>query len=181
MKGILEKKRKKILYPEYEVGKKKPWQNWKVVTQSTETKAQQEKGSMQNKTSKSTIERDIRRTMKILRDRQLNIGIEKVDMHKGIIVKMLPDSAMGIFIDKRMAKKYSFKLQKLERPLTGNSEKAIIHRVEVNVSYKNHIERIKMNVCNPGKTKVILGMPWLVAHNPEINQEIGEIKMPTIM
>ena len=28
-----------------------------------------------------------------------------------------------------------------------------------------------------GKTEVILGMPWLVAHNPEINWEMGEVKM----
>jgi len=26
-----------------------------------------------------------------------------------------------------------------------------------------------MDVCNLGKTEVILGMPWLQAHNPEIN------------
>jgi len=34
-----------------------------------------------------------------------------------------------------------------------------------------------MNVCNLGRTEVILGMPWLAAHNPEINQETGEVKM----
>jgi len=34
-----------------------------------------------------------------------------------------------------------------------------------------------MNVCNLGKTKVILGMPWLQVHNPEINWETGEVKM----
>jgi len=28
-----------------------------------------------------------------------------------------------------------------------------------------------------GKTEVILGMPWLAAHNPEINWEKGEVKM----
>ena len=34
-----------------------------------------------------------------------------------------------------------------------------------------------MDVCDLGKTKVILGMPWLVAHNPEINWETGEVKI----
>jgi len=34
-----------------------------------------------------------------------------------------------------------------------------------------------MDVCELGKTDVILGMPWLAAHNPEINWEIGEVKM----
>jgi len=28
-----------------------------------------------------------------------------------------------------------------------------------------------------GRTEVILGMPWLQAHNPEINWETGEVKI----
>jgi len=34
-----------------------------------------------------------------------------------------------------------------------------------------------MDVYDLGKTKVILGMPWLAAHNPEINWETREVKM----
>jgi len=34
-----------------------------------------------------------------------------------------------------------------------------------------------MDVCNLGRTKMILGMPWLAAYNPEINWETGEVKM----
>ena len=34
-----------------------------------------------------------------------------------------------------------------------------------------------MNVCNLGKTEVILEMPQLVAHSPEINWEMEEVKM----
>jgi len=34
-----------------------------------------------------------------------------------------------------------------------------------------------MDVCNLGKTELILGMPWLAAHNPEIDWEKGEVKM----
>jgi len=43
--------------------------------------------------------------------------------------------------------------------------------------YKSHVERIRMDGCDLGRTEVILGMPWLVAHNPEINWERGEVKM----
>ena len=32
-------------------------------------------------------------------------------------------------------------------------------------------------MCNLGKTELILGMPWLAAHNPEIDWEKGEVKM----
>jgi len=41
----------------------------------------------------------------------LNIGIEKIDTHKGVMVKALLDSgATGIFIDKRIAAKHEFRL-----------------------------------------------------------------------
>jgi len=39
------------------------------------------------------------------------------------------------------------------------------------------MERMWMDVCDLGETEVILGMPWLVAHNPEINWETREVKM----
>jgi len=121
----------------------------------------------------------------MLREVWLNIGIEKLDTHESITVKALLDSgATGMFMDKKMAVKHGFRLQKLERPVavrnidgTNNSERAIIHQVEVNVYYKSHVERMRMDVCNLGKTDVILGMLWLQAHNLEINWEIGEVKM----
>ena len=34
-----------------------------------------------------------------------------------------------------------------------------------------------MDICELGKTDVILGMPWLVAHNPEIDWDKGEVRM----
>jgi len=98
-------------------------------------------------------------------------------MHEGITVKALLDSGTtGMFMDKRMAAKHRFKLQRLERPVavrnvdgTNNSGGAITHQVEVNVYYKSHVERMRMDICDLEKIDVILGMPWLQAHNPEIN------------
>ena len=87
-------------------------------------------------------------------------------------------------MDRQTADRHGFKLQKLERPLmvknvdrTANSRGAITHQVECNVFYKGHMERMRMDVCNLGKTEVILDMPWLAAYNPEINWETGEVKM----
>ena len=88
-------------------------------------------------------------------------------MHKGITVKALLDSSITeMFIDKRMAAKHGFKLQKLERSVivrnvdsTNNSKGAITYQVEVNVYYKNHIERIRLDVCDLGRTDIILGIP----------------------
>ena len=60
---------------------------------------------------------------------------------------------------------------------TNNSAGAITYQVEVNVYYKSHVERIRMDMCNLGKIDVILEMPWLQAHNPEINWKMGKVKM----
>jgi len=97
----------------------------------------------------------------------MSIGVEKLDMHKGITVKALLDSsATGMFMDKRMVARHGFKLQKLERLIivrnvdgTNNSKEAITYQVECNVYYKGHVERIRMDVYDLGKTEVILGMP----------------------
>jgi len=129
--------------------------------------------------------REVRRTFKILREVWMNIGIEKVDTHKGITVKVLLDNGItGMFMDWKMAAKYGFRLQKLERLImvrnvngTNNSVGAIIHQVKANMYYKDHIERMRIDMCDLGKTDVILGIPWLQAHNPEINWETGEVKM----
>jgi len=128
---------------------------------------------------------EVRRTFKMLREVWLNIGVEKINTHEGIVIKVLLDnSATGMFMDRQTVARHGFKLQKLERPLvvrnvdgTNNSGGAITHQVECNVFYKGHMERMRMDVCDLGKTEVILGMPWLAAHNPEINWETGEVKM----
>jgi len=63
---------------------------------------------------------------------------------------------------------YPNRLQKLKRPVqirnidnTNNSTGAIIYQVKVNMYYKGHVERIRIDVCNLRKTNVILGMLWL--------------------
>ena len=114
----------------------------------------------------------------------MNIGVEKIDTHEGIMIKALLDSgATGMFMDRQMTARHGFKLQKLERPIavrnvdgTNNSGGAITHQVEYNVFYKGHMERMRMDVCDLGKTEVILGMPWLTAHNPEINWKLGKLR-----
>jgi len=121
----------------------------------------------------------------MLREVWLSIGVEKVDTYEGATVKALLDSgAMGMFMDKKMAAKHGFKLQKLDRPMivrnidrTNNSRGAITHQVEVNVYYKSHVERMRIDICNLGRTDIILEMLWLQAHNPKINWETGEVKM----
>ena len=140
----------------------------------------------QNKmNSDHSTEREVRQTLKPLREVWLNVGLEKVDTHKGVSVKALLDSrAMGLFMSKKLAERQSFKLEKLNKPIkvrnvdgSNNKGGSITHEVEVNLFYRGHVERVRMDVCELGKTEVILGMPWLAAHNPEINWETGEVRM----
>ena len=121
--------------------------------------------------------RDIRCTLWPLREVWLKVGLEKLENHEGVAVKALLNSgATGLFMDMTFAKEQGFKMEKLKKPLlvrnmdrTVNMEEAITHQVECNMFFKGHMERARMDVCNLGKTELILGMPWLAAHNPEID------------
>ena len=60
-------------------------------------------------------ERDVRRTLKPLREVWLEVSIEKLDNHEGVTVKALLDSgATGIFMDKKFIEEHSFRLEKLD-------------------------------------------------------------------
>ena len=58
-----------------------------------------------------------------------------------------------------------------------DKEGLIKYTVEVNIYYQGHRERIEIDVIREQKWKVILGMPWLAHHNPEINWKTREVKM----
>jgi len=97
----------------------------------------------------------------------LKVGLEKLESHEGVAVRALLDSgATGLFIDTTFAKEKGFRMEKLKRPLlvrnvdrTVNAGGAIMHQVECNMFFKEHVERARMDVCNLGKTELILGMP----------------------
>jgi len=103
-----------------------------------EAKAQQSgiwSGELETAARAGGSRKKIRRTFKILREIWLNIGVEKIDMHEGVMIKVLLDSdATEMFMDKQTAARHGFKLQKLERPIavrnvdgTNNSGGAITH------------------------------------------------------
>jgi len=122
---------------------------------------------------------------KPLREVTVKIGLERIDMQKGIMVEALLDSgAMGLVMSSELAKKQGFKLKKLEglmnvRNVDGslNKKGPIENMVEVNIYYQGHRERMEINVIGGQKWTVILGMPWLAHHNPEIDWKMGEVKM----
>jgi len=68
----------------------------------------------------------------------MKVGLEKLENHKGIAVKILLDSGVtDLFIDTAFVKKKEFKIEKLKNPLlvrnvdgTANMGEAIMHQVE---------------------------------------------------
>ena len=79
-----------------------------------EAKAQQsstQTGDLESTAKEGGSQREVRRTFKMLREVWLNIGIEKIDTHKGIAVKALLDSGTTeMFMDKRTVAKHGFRL-----------------------------------------------------------------------
>jgi len=120
-----------------------------------------------------------------LREVTIKIGLERLDTQEGITVEALLDSgATGLVMSLEFVRKKGFKLKKLERPMqvrnvdgSFNREGPIENTVEVNVYYKGHVERMEIDVIGGQKWGVILGMPWLERHNPEIDWKMGEVKM----
>jgi len=97
----------------------------------------------------------------------MKVGLEKLENHEGVAVRALLDSGTtGLFMDTTFARKKGFKMEKLKKPLlvrnvdgTVNAGGAIMYQVECNMFFKGHMERARMDVCNLGKTEMILGMP----------------------
>jgi len=110
--------------------------------------------------------RDIQYTLRLLREVWMRVELEKLESHEGIAVKALLDSGtIGLFMDTTFAREKGFKMEKLKNPLlvrnmdgTVNVGGAIMHQVECNMFFKGHMERARMDVCNLGKTEVILKM-----------------------
>jgi len=121
----------------------------------------------------------------MLREVTVKIGLERIDTQEGITVEVLLDSGTTeLVMSSEFAKKQGFKLKKLERPIQVrnvdeffNKEGPIENTMEVNIYYQGHRERMEIDVIGGQKWSVILGMLWLVHHNPEINWRTGEVKM----
>ena len=120
-----------------------------------------------------------------LREVTMKIGLERIDTQEGITVEALLDSrATRLVISSEFARKQGFKLKKLERPMnirnvdgSLNKKGPIEHMVEENIYYQGHRKRIEIDMIGGQKWTVILGILWLVCHNPEIDWRTREVKM----
>jgi len=175
---VIEKKverneKGEVFCPPCRTDKKVPWWNWRSKVEQSVPRAQKERAGITNLEKR---QREVQRTLKGLREMWIQIEVEEINTHEGILVKALLDSgATSLFMNKKCIEKGEFKLIKLKKLIlvrnmngTGNSRGAILE-VKVNLYFKEHVERVKIDVYDLEKTEVILRMSWLQAHNLEID------------
>jgi hypothetical protein len=93
-------------------------------------------------------------------------------------------SASGLFLDIDYVQKNQIETKSLSTPiLVCNvdgmpNENGLIKEVaNMLLHYDGHTECVTFVVTRLGKENMILGLPWLKEHNPEINWTTGEVKM----
>jgi len=122
---------------------------------------------------------------KVLREVTVKIGLKQEEEEEGVVTEALLDSGvMELVMSEEFARRNKFRRMKLERPVyvrnvdgTLNYVGPIVDTVEVEIFFKGHKKRMLIDVIGSQKWSVILSMPWLACHNPEINWKMGKIKM----
>ena len=114
----------------------------------------------------------------------LSIPVQICDTDKTVKTLALIDSgAGGRFIDQNYVWKLGIKTQELERPLTArnvdgtpNKKGKITSFVTLTLVINRRTKRTRLLVTGLGKQQIILGFPWFMEQNPDINWQTGEFK-----
>jgi len=122
---------------------------------------------------------------KLLREVMVKIGLKQEEEEKGIVTEALLDSGTTrLVMSEEFARRHKFKRTKLKRlvyvrNVDGmlNYAGPIVNTVEVKIFFKEYKERTSIDVIEGQKWSVILGMPWLACHNPEIDWKTREVQM----
>ena len=92
--------------------------------------------------------------------------------------------ADGEFLDVEFVKQNNIPTWKLTCPIlvnnvdrSPNEHGPILEVADLVLQYKGHRECALFTITQLGKETMILGLPWLQEHNPEVNWATGEVKM----
>jgi len=116
---------------------------------------------------------------KIEKEIMLRVGLRMIDSHEVEEVDTLLDSgATGLLID------CTWLCQKMVHPIevynidrSVNRGGSITEEVTLILSYQGHKEHAVFDVCDLGKSNLIIGYTWLHKHNPEVDWETGKVEM----
>ena len=122
---------------------------------------------------------------KMLREVVVKIGLKQEKEEEGVVIEAsLNSGATELVMSKEFARKHMFKRTKLERPIYVRNVDGILNyagpikdTVEVEIFFKEHKERILIDVIGEQMWSIILDMTWLACHNPEIDWKIGEVQI----
>ena len=119
------------------------------------------------------------------RSLNLPIQLQTTDTQLTKSTKALLDcGATGLFMGKDFTQRENINTKKLSTPIpvrnvdgTPNEAGPITEVVDIILRYKGHSERAVFAVTAIGQEDVILGLPWLKEHNPEVDWRTEEVKM----
>jgi len=156
----------------------------KEVTKDRKEILREEKAKRGVEVRQTKVERKEKKE-KMLRKVVVKIGLKQEEDKEGVVTEVLLDSGVtGLVMSEEFARKHKFKRTKLERPVYVrnvdgmlNYMGPIVDTVEVEIFFKRHKERTSIDVIGGQKWSVILGMPWLACHNPEIDWKTGEVQI----
>ena len=122
---------------------------------------------------------------KTLREVVVKIGLKQEGKEEGVVTEALLDSrTMGLVISEEFVRRHKFKRMKLERPVYVrnvdgmlNYAGPIVDTVRVKIFFKEHKERISIDMIRGQKWSMILDMPWLGHYNLAIDWKTGEVEM----
>ena len=134
---------------------------------------------------KEKAKKGVEKKEKVLREVTVKIGLKQEEEEEGVVIEALLDSgATGLVMSEEFTRKNKFRRTKLKKPIYVrnmdgilNYAGPIVDTVEVEIFFKGHKERTSIDVIGGQKWSVILGMPWLRCHNPEIDWKTGKVKM----
>jgi predicted aspartyl protease len=112
----------------------------------------------------------------------LQVKIKGKDEKEHTTTAMIDCGAMENFIDRQFAEQQQLPLTKKavpprvlavdERLLVGGP---ITHKATVTLTINDYREEIKLHCITIGNSPIIIGLPWLRKHNPNINWKEGRI------
>jgi hypothetical protein len=89
-------------------------------------------------------------------------------------------------MDQNYTRKHGFNLTKLEYPITArnvdgteNKQGTIRYYTDLDIQVNGKTNTERFLITGLGNQKIILGLPWLRKHNPEINWKEGTLQWRT--
>jgi len=119
------------------------------------------------------------------RSTHIPLTIHTIDSNFPMAMNMLIDcGTTGQFIDFEYVQSYELHTYCLPHAITvdnvdGTPNKVghITKAIDLVICYKDHNKQSPFYVSSIGHKAVILGHPWFIRHNPEINWHTGEVSM----